>query len=47
MSNNPTVLLEFLEAYRPHLGSVAFEETENWRSVVGMLAEEGFKTLVI
>ena len=45
--NNVELIVAFLEPYRSQLGDVVVEQTENWRSVVGALAERGFKTMVI
>lgn len=45
--NNLELIVAFLEPYRSQLSSVVIEETENWRSLVGALAERGFRTMVI
>lgn len=45
--NNVELIVAFLEPYRSQLGDVVVEQTENWRSVVGALAERGFNTMVI
>ena len=47
MPNNLEILIEFLEPYRSQLTDVTMEETENWRMLVGPLAEHGFHTIVI
>jgi len=47
MPNNLESIANFLEPYRPQLGNVVLEETENWSSLVGPLAERGYKTQVI
>jgi len=47
MPNNAEALISFLEPYRPQLSDITMEETENWRMLVGPLAEHGFRTQVI
>lgn len=47
IANNLESIAAFLEPYRPQLSDVTMEETENWRSLAGALAERGFKTQVI
>lgn len=45
--NNLKLITAFLEPYRSQFGNVVLEETKNWCSLAGVLAERGFKTLVI
>jgi len=47
MPNNLESIANFLEPYCSQLGNVVLEETENWSSLVGPLAERGYKTQVI
>jgi len=42
-----SALIFFLEPYRPQQSDVIMEETDNWRMLVGPLAEHGFRTQII